>query len=193
MLQIETSFIAEISETLNLDKFKTIVKRMNNAKKKRIFDSIELSKIAKAALETFKTDDFQQRMASAGISWKTEEFIVKTFGFQKSYFYKLCRLADIPEETIESFMNDAKPEDAMSIEELLKYAKQQTETGGDADGEGGEGETEQADKPTQVLKVVYVTPQGEKLEIKVSSDGTAKVNGEKAKLNEVIEMLKKCL
>lgn len=190
MLQIEINFIAEVKDVLNLDEFNRIKKALNQGKATRLRNTLKLAAIASAAIRTFKTDEFKQRMQSAGVNWTIAEFSENVFGFQRSFLYKLLRASELPTEMVEKFIEQSTIEDSVSLAELLKYANSPEAIGEDTDGEAETETEEAAEKPTQVLKVTYTQADGKKLSISVMSDNTAKVNGEKTDINKIIEILK---
>lgn len=173
LLQIESNFlrIPEVSQALRLSEVRAIQRTITNAKKKKFEQSLALSQHVKAAFEWFKSEDGKARFREEGITWSAEDFGLKVFGWQKSFFYKMLRTAAVPAEVVEQYsaQADAVGEDAQrSVEELLSFAKQVEQ------GEQGGGQAEQ--RAEVVYSLSFTHPEG-KFSVKVDSNGQVKITG----------------
>ncbi|QGH72877.1 MAG: hypothetical protein [Podoviridae sp. ctrTa16] len=159
LLTIEANLLNSpvVKQGLNLTKIRTLQTSIANGKKKRFSQTIELSQVVVSAFNWFKSDAGKQTFEDSGVIWNAEDFALKVFGWQKSYFYKVVKAGELPETTVNRFNNlcnelEEQGEDVnRSLEGLLKWAAQNPNTGteqadsdtededGSEDGEGGEG------------------------------------------------------
>lgn len=187
LLTIERAFLSipAVKQGLKLAEFKTLQRSVENAQKKKFDTTLDLSKVVLGAFNWYKSNEGQALCSEEGISWTSEEFGLKVFGFQKSYFYKLTRAGKLQDEIVTQFKLKCTELEAegetpnRSLEGLLKYAKEveQVATGGGAgegDGETKEGESEaQVSTRPQVVFSLDYKPDG--IKIQVMSDGSVKL------------------
>lgn len=147
LLPIESALLSTstIKNALNLTEVKRIQSTLSNGAKSRLAKSLELATLVSRGAEWFKSQEGKTAFAEAGVTWSTEEFFLKTYGFQKSFAYKLLRASAIESPVVEAFNNacdeserEGKGSDR-SIAGLLKFAKSAQEGGGEGE-EGGEGQ-----------------------------------------------------
>jgi hypothetical protein len=159
LLTIEQAFLnnAEIKQALNITEVTRLQRSIDTAQKKKFSTTIELSAHVSKAYEWFKSDEAQAKFAAEGIAWTSEDFALKVFGWQKSFFHKVIKVSKVETEVIERFdaecerltASGEKPK--RSIENLLKFAKaveSSAEQGGDGEGDG-EGDEPQVETRVQ--------------------------------------------
>ena len=174
LLRIEADFLrrAEVASALRLQEVRTIQRTITNAKKKKFEQSLALSKHVSEAFAWFKSADGQAKFREEGISWTAEDFGLKVFGWQKSFFYKMVKVAAVPAEVLEQYsaQADASGEDAQrSVEELLSFAKA-AEQGADGGGQDAQPRAE------VVLSLSFNHPDG-KVTLKIDDAGQVKIKG----------------
>lgn len=172
LLSIESNFLRlpEVATALRLVEVRSIQRTITNAKKKKFEQSLALAQHVKSAFEWFKSAEGQSRFREEGITWTAEDFGQKVFGWQKSFFYKMVKVASLPTEVVERYSEvaDTRGEDSQrSVEELLSYAKAV---------ESGESEVESVTPPAVVLSLSFNHPDG-KITLKVNEAGEVKVTG----------------
>jgi hypothetical protein len=192
LLAIESNFLAnaEIKSALKLNDIKRLQTNLTNAQKRKFEQSIELSKIVVEATDFFKSDSGKQKFAEHGISWSMEDFALKVFGWQTSYFCKVRKVGTLEDTIINNFREqcdtierDGKESDR-SIAALLKFAKQDTTE--------GEGEGEAAEK-LQTIFVLTYKQENSNTSIKVDSKGNVKTTNTKAEILAAIQYLQSLL
>lgn len=188
LLTIEANFLRlpEVASALRLVEVRNIQRTITNAKKKKFEQSLALSQHVKSAFEWFKSAEGQARFNEEGISWTAEDFGQKVFGWQKSFFYKMVKVANVPAEVVESYSANADQqgeESQRSVEELLKFANAV---------ESGESEVESVTPPAVVLSLSFNHPDG-KVTLKINEAGEVKVTGERAHLIEAIQFIQSSL
>lgn len=191
LLTIERAFLSlpQVKQGLKLAEFKTLQRNVENAQKRKFDGTLDLSKVVLASFEWFKSAEGQALCSEEGISWSSEDFANKVFGFQKSFFYKLTRAGKLGDHLITEFKLKCTELEAegqtpnRTLEGLLKYAKEveaSTSEGGQGEGDGegkeGEGESQGAQVTTrpQVVWSFEYKPEGTK--IQVLSDGSVKMS-----------------
>jgi hypothetical protein len=187
LLQIESAFLrrTEVAAALRLQEVRAIQRTITNAKKKKFEQSLALSQHVSAAFEWFKSEEGQNVFREEGITWSAEEFGQKVFGWQKSFFYKMVKVAKVPAEVVEQYSANAdeRGEDAQrSVEELLSFAKQVEQ------GEEGSGNELQVARPQVILSLTFNHPSG-KVTIKIDDAGQVRTTGEQDQIREAIEFL----
>ena len=186
LLAIESHFLttANAIEGLKLRELRRLVTADLNATKKRFETSLQLSQIVAEGFEWYKSASGKATMANEGITWTAEEFALKVYGYQKSFFYKLVKAGAVETEKVEEYKT-YEPNNR-TIEGLLKFIKS---GGKSADGEGGEeGEGETAERPTTVLTLTYKTDSGN-VSIRVDSAGVVKTTNTPEQIREAIQYL----
>lgn len=173
LLQIEVAFLRNpaIATALNLQEIRTIQRSITNSKKKKFEQSLSLSKHVKTAFEWFKSLEGQRKLAEEGITWTSEDFSKKVFGWQKSFFYKMLKTANVPSEVVEQYNRraDELGEDSQrSVEELLSFAKEV---------ESGNESAENSPRAQIVLSLVFNHPDG-KTTLKIDDAGQVKITGQ---------------
>jgi hypothetical protein len=189
LLTIERAFLSlpQVKQGLKLAEFKTLQRNVENAQKRKFDGTLDLSKVVLASFEWFKSAEGQALCSEEGISWTSEEFANKVFGYQKSFFYKLTRAGKLEAHLVDEFKAKCTELEAegqtpnRTLEGLLKYAKEvevSNTTGGQGEGDGegkGEGENEaQVSTRPQVVWSFEYKPEGTK--IQVLSDGSVKMS-----------------
>jgi hypothetical protein len=197
LLAIETAFLRlpEVSQALNLQEVRSIQRTIQNGQKKKFDQSVTLSKHVKYAFEWFNSAEGKQKLNDEGISWTAEQFGQKVFGWQKSFFYKLVKVANVPNEVVETFkakcdeVERSGEEPNRSVEGLLKFAKASEETNnegaeGEEGGEGVEVETRSATIFTMTLK----HPDGN-IAVRINEAGEIKTTNTPEQLREAVAFL----
>ena len=188
LLTIERAFLSlpQVKQGLKLAEFKTIQRSVENAQKRKFDSTLELSKVVLASFEWFKSAEGQALCSEEGISWTSEDFANKVFGFQKSFFYKLTRAGKLTDELVDEFKRKCVELESegqvpnRSLEGLLKYAKDvesPASEGGEGEGEGegkGEGQEAQVTSRPQVVWSFEYNPEDTKIQI--MSDGSVKMS-----------------
>jgi len=181
LLTIESNFLRlpEVSSALRLNEVRSIQRTITNAKKKKFEQSLTLAQHVKAAFEWFKSPEGQARFNEEGITWTAEDFGQKVFGWQKSFFYKMVKVASVPAEVVESYNTaaDERGEDSQrSVEELLSHAREvesgNTEAGGN----------EAAPRPKTILSLSFTHADGTKTTLKIDDADGVKLSGEHIQL-----------
>jgi hypothetical protein len=192
LLAIESHFLttANAIEGLKLRELRRLVTADLNATKKRFETSLQLSQIVAEGFEWYKSTAGKATMTNEGITWNAEEFALKVYGYQKSFFYKLVKAGAVETEKVEEYKT-YEPNNR-TIEGLLKFIKS---GGKDANGEGGEegeGEGETAERPTTVFTLTYKTDAGN-VSVRVDSNGGVKTTNTIEQIAEAIAFLQASL
>lgn len=190
LLTIEQHFLstANAIEGLKLRDLRRLTTADVNAQKKKFETSLQLSQIVAQGFEWFKSEAGKATMLNEGIAWTADEFALKVYGYQKSFFYKLVKAGNIASEQVEAY-KAAEPENR-TIEGLLKFDRT-GETSTTADGEtDGETDGESTPQPTNMITFTYKAPDGSKVSVKVDSRGLVKTDNSTAEILEAINLLK---
>jgi hypothetical protein len=186
LLAIESHFLttANAIEGLKLRELRRLVTADLNATKKRFETSLQLSQIVAEGFEWYKSTAGKATMTNEGITWNAEEFALKVYGYQKSFFYKLVKAGAVETEKVEEYKTYEA--NNRTIEGLLKFVKS---GGKGAEGEGGEeGDGETAERPTTVLTFTYKTDAGN-VSVRVDSNGGVKTTNTNEQIAEAIAFL----
>tara|TARA_B110000908_G_scaffold172585_1_gene241030 strand:- start:34333 stop:34977 length:645 start_codon:yes stop_codon:yes gene_type:complete len=128
LLDIETAFLAmpSVKDSLQLTEVKRVQRSIDNAHKSKFNHTMKLSNLINDAVKWFTSDEGIAQFAEEGIEWSKEEFGKKVFGYQKSFFYKLIKVANLDSRILEAFNTqcDAIGTDAnRSIAGLLEFSR----------------------------------------------------------------------
>ena len=203
LLSIESAFLSlpQVKTALNLQEIRSVQRTITNAKKKKFEQTLALSKLVTQAVEWFQSEEGQRVCSEEGISWSNEEIGQKVFGWQKSFFYKVVKAGRLDAEVVETFKAKCDEVEAQgqepnrSLEGLLKFAKQVSETaqgGGESDGEGGEdGESNEPQVETRVETILTFTYKSEagNVSVRIDSEGNVKTTNSDEQIREAIAVL----
>jgi hypothetical protein len=190
LLTIEQHFLstANAIEGLKLRDLRRLTTADVNAQKKKFETSLQLSQVVAHGYEWFKSESGRATMQNEGIAWTADDFALKVYGYQKSFFYKLVKAGKIADEKIEAYR---------TIEGLLKFDRTgETNATAETDGESetdGETDGESTPQPTNMITFTYKAPDGSKVSVKVDSRGLVQTQNTTAEIIEAINLLKQAI
>lgn len=196
LLAIETAFLrqADVSSALNLNEIRSLQRTLQNGQKKKFEQSLALSQHVRKAFEWYQSEEGKAKLSEEGISWTTEQFAQKVFGWQKSFFYKLVKVSSVSEEVVETFKTKCDElerqgaEPVRSIESLLKFARASEETN-----EGGESEeTEVEERSQTIFTLTFKHPDGN-ISVRINDAGEVKTTNSAEQILSAIEFLNQSL
>ena len=203
LLQIEQNFLRmpEVAQALGLQEVRSVQRTITNAKKKKFEQTMALSALVVRGFEWFQSEAGQAKLREEGITWNTEEFAGKVFGWQKSYFYKVIKAGKLAAEVVDEFKSKCDEaeregqEPDRSLAGLLKYAKQvdevaaaggQTEEG--EEGEAGEGEAQIETRAQTIFTMTLKHPEGN-ISVRITDAGEVKTTNTKDQIMEAVAFL----
>jgi hypothetical protein len=196
----------EVAQALGLQEVRSVQRTITNAKKKKFEQTMALSALVVRGFEWFQSEAGQAKLREEGITWNTEEFAGKVFGWQKSYFYKVIKAGKLAAEVVEEFKSKCDEaeregqEPDRSLAGLLKYAKQVDEVaaaggqGSDAesdaneDGEAGEGEAQIETRAQTIFTMTLKHPEGN-ISVRITDAGEVKTTNTKDQILEAVAFL----
>lgn len=183
LLAIESHFLttSNVIEGLKLRELKRLTTADLNATKKRFDTSLQLSKIVAEGFEWYKSTAGKATMSNEGITWSAEEFALKVYGYQKSFFYKLVKVGTVEDDKVEEYKEHEL--NNRTIEGLLKFIKS------GADGANDKGSEDVEDRPTNVISFSYKTSD-KNVNLKIDSDGVIKSSNTTEEIAEAIQALR---
>ena len=193
LLTIEQNFLnlPTVKDALNLTEVKRTQRNINNAHKSKFNHTMKLTSLIKSAVEWFESENGKDALREEGIEWNKEDFGKKVFGYQKSFFYKLIKVANLDERIVEAFNTkcDEIGTDAnRSIAGLLDFSRDidldNLEVSEDAtEEEITEAENEAIDSASveqerinYLFVMTYKNPQGANLSVRIDEDGNVSGN-----------------
>lgn len=204
LLEIEQNFLRlpEVAQGLGLSAVRSVQRTIVNAKKKKFEQTMALSALVVRALDWYQSEEGQAKFREEGITWSTEEFAGKVFGWQKSYFYKVVKAGRLSSEVVDEFKTKcdevertgAEPD--RSLAGLLKFAKAVDETttgGGQGDGEDGAAEGEDGaaqveTRPQTIFTMTLKHPDGN-ISVRVTDAGEVKTTNTAEQIQEAVAFL----
>jgi hypothetical protein len=209
LLSIEQALLSTeaVANGLNLTAIKSALKAEGNAQKQKFAKTLALSKLAIDALAWFKTDEAKAIFATNGVTWTTEDFAAKVFGWQKSYFYKVVKAGSLADDKVTEFnaLCDQAERQGLTADRtlagLLKWAKSSAEAASEG-GEDGEGEDGQEAEAASVARAEVLLTLSFKatlvgaernVALRVNTDGTATTANTKAEIEQAMALLQAAL
>lgn len=203
LLSIEAAFLSlpQVKQALNLQEIRSVQRTITNAKKKKFEQTLALSKLVRAAVEWFASEEGKAVCAEEGIAWTNEEIGLKVFGWQKSYFYKVVKAGKLDAEIVETFKAKCEEAEAngeepnRSLEGLLKFAKQvenNANAGGQSEaGEDGEATAEAVAIETRTATIFTMTFKTEagNVSVRIDAEGKVKTTNTTEQISEAIAFL----
>ena len=106
LLSIEQNFLnlAEVKEALNLNEINRAKRNVANAQKRKFEHTLTMAGLVKNAVRWFDSQEGKEKLAEEGITWSKADFGLKVFGWQKSYFYKVIKVADLDPRILAHFV-----------------------------------------------------------------------------------------
>jgi hypothetical protein len=196
LLTIEQHFLstANAIEGLKLRDLRRLTTADVNAQKKKFETSLQLSQIVAQGYEWFKSEAGRATMLNEGISWTADDFALKVYGYQKSFFYKLVKAGKVTAEQVEAYKT-AEPENR-TIEGILKFdrtGETNATAESESDSDSEENESESTPQPTNLITFTYKAPDGTKVSVKVDSRGLVQTQNSTAEILEAINLLKQAI
>ena len=196
LLQIEQNFLRlpEVAAALNLHEVRIVQRVITNAKKKKFDQTMQMSALVLKGFEWFQSEEGKAKLSEEGITWNTEEFAAKVFGWQKSYFYKVVKAGKLAIEVVDEFrakcdeMERGGEEPNRSLEGLLKYAKQLEEGAATEGGEEGEEGAEVETRAQTIFTMTLKHPDGN-IAVRINDAGEVKTTNTKEQIIEAIAFL----
>jgi len=205
LLAIETAILNNpiVKQGLQLAEVNKLRKAVVVSEKKTFSDTLKLGVIMGQGLEWFKSEDSQAIFNEEGVTWTTEEFAMKVFGYGKSFFHRVIKASKVNEEIVEKFL--AKCDELESqgksvqrgVDALIKFAKavEENTTEGGEDGEG-EGDAEVETREETLLTFAFkgkLVGQENNVSVRLNLNGDCKSTNTKAEIELAIAMLQNAI
>ncbi len=186
---------APTKKALALTAIKSLTAKVNDAEKQRFMNSLELAQMLAQTKPQF--EDFCKAVinklkdggATASDLPKKDELIKLVYGFQKSFYYKLIKVGELPKNVVNKFIDkcdeaEADGKDfARSIEALNTWAKNFDDHKGEADADAESiADLRDGGERRQVLWGI----KSGKLKLNFFSDGTSETNFTDAEINALL-------
>jgi hypothetical protein len=186
---------APTKKALALTAIKSLTAKVNDAEKQRFMNSLELAQMLAQTKTQF--EDFCKavinKLKDGGMTAKDlpkkDELIKLVYGFQKSFYYKLIKVGELPKHVVNKFIDkcDEAEKDgkdfARSIEALNTWAKNFETHKGEADADA-ESISDLRDGGER-REVAWGIKEG-KLKLNFFSDGSSETNFTDAEINDLL-------
>jgi hypothetical protein len=200
LLSIEQAFLsnAEIQQALNMTEVTRLQRSIDTAQKKKFNTTLELSKVVSKSYEWFKSDEAQAKFNAEGISWTSEDFALKVFGWQKSFFHKVIKVSKVETEVVERFDAECKrleregEKPKRSIEALLKFAKAveaSAKSSGDGEGDGEGDEPQVETRPQTAFTLTFKDGHNPNVSIRIDENGVMSTTNEAIDIKRALAFL----
>jgi len=193
LLSIEKNFLnlPTVKSALNLTEVKRTQRSINNAHKSKFNHTMKLTALIKSAVEWFESEEGKDTLREEGIEWNKEAFGKKVFGYQKSFFYKLVKVANLDERIVEAFNTkcDEIGADAnRSIAGLLEFSRDidldnlevsedaTEEEIAEAEAEAIESASVDQERTNYLFVMTFKNPEGNNLSVRVDDQGNVSGN-----------------
>ena len=197
----QLAFIKKAQKFARSSEAKKLSNSVNELGTRKLTATLELSKIVAAGIEWFTSEETRSELKAIELKMNVDEFVQETYGFQKSYAYKLKRAAEIPAETLEQYL--ASDIEERSLNSLLAYAKAQEEKlvaelsadgegegGGESEGEGG-GESEA--KSPVFVSLIVTDENGQQSVLRIRRNGKVETKGDNLLISEGFDAIAELL
>ena len=105
LLSIESAFLnlPQVKQAINLNEIKRAKRNVANAQKRKFEHTMSMAGLVKQAVEWFDSAEGKEVFREEGIQWSKADFGLKVFGWQKSYFYKVIKAANLDPRILDAF------------------------------------------------------------------------------------------
>ena len=209
LLSIESAFLnlPQVKQAINLNEIKRAKRNVANAQKRKFEHTMSMAGLVKQAVEWFDSAEGKEVFREEGIEWSKADFGLKVFGWQKSYFYKVIKVANLDPRILEAFntMCDNAGEQAnRSLAGLLEFSRDidldSLEHSEDATEEeineaveqAIEEATEQATQRERVETLITLSfrnPNGDNVAWRIDANGQVHTRNTAEQVREVLAMI----
>jgi hypothetical protein len=209
LLSIESAFLnlPQVKQAINLNEIKRAKRNVANAQKRKFEHTMSMAGLVKQAVEWFDSAEGKEVFREEGIQWSKADFGLKVFGWQKSYFYKVIKAANLDPRILEAFntMCDNAGEQAnRSLAGLLEFSRDidldSLEHSEDATEEeineaveqAIEEATEQATQRERVETLITLSfrnPNGDNVAWRIDANGQVHTRNTAEQVREVLAMI----
>jgi hypothetical protein len=209
LLSIESAFLnlPQVKQAINLNEIKRAKRNVANAQKRKFEHTMSMAGLVKQAVDWFDSAEGKEVFREEGIQWSKADFGLKVFGWQKSYFYKVIKAANLDPRILEAFntMCDNAGEQAnRSLAGLLEFSRDidldSLEHSEDATEEeineaveqAIEEATEQATQRERVETLITLSfrnPNGDNVAWRIDANGQVHTRNTAEQVREVLAMI----
>lgn len=202
LLQIESAFLSANAENLRTRQIKKLSAALTSSAKKKFTTSLQLAAEVAQAVNWFRSEEGKTAMNDAGISWNVETFGMKTYGWKKSFLYRMVKVGSLDASIIDNFHAACDAAEAegepseRSLEQLLRFVKNgavaHTPEGEENEGEGsGEGENEGGgEQPTgTLLTLSFKGHEGGNVSVRIDAQGFVKTSNSREEIEAAVSFL----
>jgi len=209
LLSIESAFLnlPQVKQAINLNEIKRAKRNVANAQKRKFEHTMSMAGLVKQAVEWFDSAEGKEVFREEGIQWSKADFGLKVFGWQKSYFYKVIKAANLDPRILDAFntMCDNAGEQAnRSLAGLLEFSRDidldSLEHSEDATEEeineaveqAIEEATEQATQRERVETLITLSfrnPNGDNVAWRIDANGQVHTRNTAEQVREVLAMI----
>lgn len=207
LLSIEAAFLdlPQVKNAINLSEINRAKRNVANAQKRKFEHTLSMASLVNDAVAWFDSADGKAVFTEEGIQWSKADFGLKVFGWQKSYFYKVIKVANLDPRILDAFntMCDANGEEAQrSIAALLDFSRDidldSLEHSDDAtDDEIAEAEaeaiTEAVENTTErvetIITLSFKNPNGDNVAWRIDANGDVHTRNTAEQIQEVLAMI----
>lgn len=191
----QLAFFKKAEKFVRSSEAKKLTTSVSDLGAKRLAATLSLAKIVSDGLDWFNLPETKEQLKALEIKMNVDEFVQQTYGFQKSFAYKLKRASDIPAELVEEYL--ASDIEERSLSSLLGFAKAKEESvladlGADAEGGGeseGEGGGESESKSPIYVSLIVTDENGQQSTLRIRRNGKVETKGDNLIISEGFEQL----
>ena len=209
LLSIETAFLnlPQVKEAINLNEINRAKRNVANAQKRKFEHTMSMASLVNNAVTWFDSADGKEVFAEEGIQWSKADFGLKVFGWQKSYFYKVIKAANLDPRIVDAFntMCDEGGDDmqrslACLLEfgrdidlESLEHSEDATEEQiAELEEQAIEQATEQAiqrERVDTLITLSFRNPNGDNVAWRIDANGDVFTRNTADEIQEVLAMI----
>ncbi len=207
LLSIEAAFLnlPQVKQAINLSEIKRAKRNVANAQKRKFEHTMSMAGLVKQAVEWFDSAEGKEVFREEGIQWSKADFGLKVFGWQKSYFYKVIKVANLDPRILEAFntMCDNAGEQAnRSLAGLLEFSRDidldsLEHPEGATDAEVAEAEAEAiseavdntTDRVETIITLSFKNPNGDNVAWRIDANGDVYTRNTAEEIQEVLAMI----
>ena len=209
LLSIETAFLnlPQVKQAINLNEIKRAKRNVANAQKRKFEHTMSLAGLVQQAVTWFDSAEGKEVFREEGIQWSKADFGLKVFGWQKSYFYKVIKAANLDPRILAAFntMCDNAGEQAnRSLAGLLEFGRDidleslehsedaTEEQIAEAEEQAIEQATEQAagrDRVETIITLSFKNPDGDNVAWRIDANGEVFTRNTNEQVQNVLAMI----
>lgn len=212
LLSIEQAFLnlPQVRDGINLNEINRAKRNVANAQKRKFEHTLTMANLVKNAVRWFESTEAKDLFREEGIEWSKADFGLKVFGWQKSYFYKVIKVADLDPRVLTAFVQmcdrigdsanrslagllefsrDVNLDELVNDEDFDSMTAEQQEAAVEQTIEQATNRAEREQRVETLITLSFRNPNGDNVAWRIDANGQTHTRNSAEEIREVLAMI----